>query len=151
MFESIHPFRDGNGRTGRILLNYLAISRGWPPIIIKGEQEADRQRYYAALEAGDAGFHHGFPPPPELYERLEQGNFTAMQNLLADGVVPQLDLLLVKLAQEQEPLRPLADLAAHLGVQEATLRQWVSRGQLIAVKQGRKLYSAPSLFLRLTG
>ncbi len=56
LFESIHPFHDGNGRVGRILLNYLVVSNGYPPIVIKGMSSEDRQRYYAALEAGDKGF-----------------------------------------------------------------------------------------------
>lgn len=49
-FENIHPFSDGNGRTGRLLMNYLLISCGHPPIII---HEEDRKGYYDALEAFD--------------------------------------------------------------------------------------------------
>lgn len=49
-FENIHPFADGNGRTGRLAMNYLLILHGHPPIII---HEEDRQSYYDALEAWD--------------------------------------------------------------------------------------------------
>ncbi|WP_425145141.1 MerR family transcriptional regulator [Deinococcus sp.] len=48
-------------------------------------------------------------------------------------------------------MQPLSELAAELGVQEATLRQWVSRGQLVAVRRGRRLYSHPLLTLRGKG
>lgn len=37
-FESIHPFPDGNGRTGRILLNYILITNGSVPIVIPYEE-----------------------------------------------------------------------------------------------------------------
>lgn len=47
MFEAIHPFRDGNGRTGRIVLNYMLKSSGYPPIAIKS---SSRSRYLNALE-----------------------------------------------------------------------------------------------------
>lgn len=49
-FENIHPFADGNGRTGRLLMNYLLVLHGHPPIII---HEEDRKDYYEALEAWD--------------------------------------------------------------------------------------------------
>lgn len=49
-FENIHPFADGNGRTGRLAMNYFLITQGHPPIII---HEEDRKEYYAALEAWD--------------------------------------------------------------------------------------------------
>ena len=49
-FENIHPFADGNGRTGRITMNYFLVLNGHPPITIHQE---DRKAYYAALEAWD--------------------------------------------------------------------------------------------------
>ena len=50
-FEEIHPFADGNGRTGRALLNYLLLLRDHPPITIYDD---DRLAYFGALESWDA-------------------------------------------------------------------------------------------------
>ncbi len=49
-FENIHPFADGNGRTGRIAMNYFLLMHHHPPIII---HEEDRKSYYDALESWD--------------------------------------------------------------------------------------------------
>ena len=50
-FENIHPFADGNGRTGRLLMNYLLVLHNHPPIVI---HEEDRRAYFEALEAWDS-------------------------------------------------------------------------------------------------
>lgn len=49
-FENIHPFSDGNGRVGRLLMNYILLAHNHPPITI---HEEDRKDYYDALEKFD--------------------------------------------------------------------------------------------------
>jgi hypothetical protein len=51
-FERIHPFLDGNGRTGRLILNLVFVRLGYPPAIV---YKRDRSRYLAALRRADAG------------------------------------------------------------------------------------------------
>lgn len=149
LFESIHPFHDGNGRVGRILLNYLAISQGYPPIVIKGMQDSERERYYSALEAADSGFHTGFPAPSSaaLRERLNTGGFTLLCQILYEGLMPRLDRLIALALEQHEPLLDLRAVADRMDIKEGTLRLRIHRGRHIAIKRGKKLYSHPRLAL----
>lgn len=71
-FEAIHPFIDGNGRTGRLLVNLELMKAGFPPINIKF---ADRRAYYDAFDAYHA-----------------KGNLGAMEKLFAVALNERLDL-----------------------------------------------------------
>ena len=51
-FIRIHPFDDGNGRTARILMNFILMQFGFPPVIIKTQ---DKENYFAVLRLADAG------------------------------------------------------------------------------------------------
>ena len=49
-FEKIHPFMDGNGRTGRMVLNYLLLKNNYPPLII---HKKTHENYLKALRKVD--------------------------------------------------------------------------------------------------
>lgn len=53
VFEKIHPFEDGNGRTGRLLIAIMLLSEGYPPVIIR---KTNRIAYFHTLESFDKGY-----------------------------------------------------------------------------------------------
>jgi len=54
-FEQVHPFLDGNGRTGRLVLNLVLVRLGYPPAIIYKRQRAEYLRALQRADVGDAG------------------------------------------------------------------------------------------------
>ncbi|NMG29651.1 Fic family protein [Aromatoleum evansii] len=48
-FETIHPFRDGNGRTGRLLIPLMLAAEGSPPLYVSGPLYRNRHDYFDAL------------------------------------------------------------------------------------------------------
>lgn len=51
-FVRIHPFDDGNGRISRLLMNYILLKKGFPPVIV---QSKDKKNYLTALNRADTG------------------------------------------------------------------------------------------------
>lgn len=62
-FEGVHPFIDGNGRTGRLLLNLELMKEGYPAINVKF---ADRRRYYDCFTA----YHQSCGNPQAMTEMI---------------------------------------------------------------------------------
>jgi len=151
LFEAIHPYRDGNGRVGRLLLNYLVIHQGFPPLVVKGLSEADRKRYYQALEGADRGLQAGFPPPdPQaLIRSLDQGDWVALASLLGESLLARLEKAAALALMQWQDLKPLDGVAQDLGVPRPQLYVWVNRGRLLVYRSGgqKRLFSHPWLFL----
>lgn len=111
-FERIHPYLDGNGRTGRLLLNLVLIRMGYPPVII---YKRDRTKYLRSLRRADEG-----DPGP-------------LGELIARAVTDNLYRFVVPAVAGPNRLVPLAALATKER-SVVSLRAAIERGRLRAQK-----------------
>lgn len=119
--ERIHPFVDGNGRVGRLVLTFLLIQAGYPPAVILKEH---RRRYLDALRLADRG------NPLPLAEVVAR----AVSDALARFLIPNL--------AGEAKLVPLSSLAVSGPYSAEYLRQLAVRGRLKVVREGRLYLSS---------
>ena len=111
-FERIHPFLDGNGRAGRLLLNLMLVRLGYPPAIVYKRQRSDYLRALRRADQGDAG---------------------QLGELLARAVLDNLYRFVVPAIAGPARLVPLAALADRRITADA-LRTAAIRGRLPATR-----------------
>ena len=155
LFETIHPFDDGNGRTGRIILNYLLISAGYPPIILKGDDE-NRNRYYKAVEQGDQVLRdltQGSFSRPDVQRAVEDMDAAPLTELVSETLRVSFDRILTRLLEEKEgmKLKPAKEVGRALNYSPDSIRTLISRGKFIAVKRGKEWFTHENLLLKQNG
>ncbi len=120
-FEAIHPFVDGNGRVGRLLLDLLLMQGGYPPALLLRDW---RGAYLRGLQQADTG------------------RYSPLVNLIGRAVEGGLDLYLEVCATPptDEYLR-MSELAEGTGYSVNYLGLLARKGEIDAVKRGGRWYS----------
>ncbi|WP_289059285.1 Fic family protein [uncultured Mesotoga sp.] len=138
LFESIHPFCDGNGRVGRLLVNFILIVNGYCNISIKGLNEQDRMKYYEALEMANSGIEKMFSTNAdgsfeEKAALIETGDFSALEDLIYSALLDAMDRCII-IASDSSKLLNVSQVAKELGISETAVKKRIKTGNLIASK-----------------
>jgi fido (protein-threonine AMPylation protein) len=115
-FERIHPFTDGNGRVGRLLLNFMLMQRGYPPAVLVA---TERRRYLDALGLAD------------------RDSPNALAELVARAIETSINRFLIPKLAGEVRLIPLSALAATCSYSASYLQTLAASGRLQAVREGR--------------
>ncbi len=121
-FEAVHPFEDGNGRCGRLLLNLMLMRAGYPPALLLRDW---RDGYLIALDAANTG------------------NYRPLGNLIGRSVESVLDRYLEVCDQEAAHAEylSLAELADGTPYQADYLAHLIRKGRLAGKKVNRVWHS----------
>jgi Fic family protein len=120
-FEAIHPYTDGNGRVGRLLLNLMLMQDGYPPALVLREWRA---RYIQALQ------------------QAHTGEYAPLVNLVGSAVEQSLDLYLEACVESSVHLLPMHELASIFHTTVDYLGQLARQGKFEAKKRGQRWYAS---------
>jgi Fic family protein len=121
---TIHPFRDGNGRTARLLMNLILLIHGYPMAIIRQEQREEYLALFDRVRKDD-----DMQPFYTFIGQAVDRSLTAYTNA-AQGKP-----ILSAFKESQEPtLLRIGELAKQTGISEHTLRFWTAEGLLTATR-----------------
>jgi Fic family protein len=98
-FIRIHPFDDGNGRTARILMNFILMKYDYPPVIIKTD---DKANYFGVLQLADAG------------------NIEAFIEYIAENLVNSLEIMIA--GAKGEDIEQLEDISNKIKALEQKIK-----------------------------
>lgn len=120
-FVSIHPFDDGNGRVGRLLMNLLLLKHGYPFTVVRNY---DRRRYYDTLKKAD------------------NGNLEPFVNFIARCVEESLHLYLnaIEPTSQKKKFLSLAEASRLTPYSQEYLSLLARRGLIAATKIGKDWY-----------
>jgi Fic family protein len=118
-FVNIHPFFDGNGRVGRLLMNVILLRQGYPlSVVLKN----DRKKYYDTLAKAD------------------EGDYVSFVRMIAQSVERSLDIYLNVLRPSKkgnERFLSLSEISPKTPYSTKYLNLLVRQGKLEAHKEGR--------------